>query len=71
MIKTLLSGWIRTGWLIGWNKNSMKRYIFLILFLTSCVDNKETIVCECVETNDIIVINEVIKDIDICDTVCE
>jgi hypothetical protein len=49
----------------------MKRYIFLLLFLTSCVDNKDTIVCKCVETNDIIVINEVIKDINICDKVCE
>jgi hypothetical protein len=49
----------------------MKRCIFFLLFLTSCIDNKETIVCECVEINDIIVINEVIKDIDICDKVCE
>ena len=49
----------------------MKRYIFLILFLTSCVDNKETIVCQCAEANDIVIISGVIKDIDICDTVCE
>ena len=49
----------------------MKMYIFLLVSLTSCIDNKDTIVCECVETNDIIIINEVIKDINICDKVCE
>jgi hypothetical protein len=48
----------------------MKMYIFLLVLLTSCVDNKETIVCQCAETNDIIIINEVIKDINICDKVC-
>lgn len=49
----------------------MKRYIFSILLFASCADKTETIVCECIETNDIIIINEVIKDIDICDKLCK